>query len=39
MGENLFKIVHKLIHNQTLCRLLKYQDANPLDEEKEMVDG
>ncbi len=32
MGENLFKITNKLISNQKLCRLLKYQDPNPLDE-------
>lgn len=40
MGENLFKIANKLINNQTLCRLLKYQDPNPLDKEKhEDVEG
>ena len=33
MGENLFKIANKLVNNQKLCRLLKYQDPNPLDEE------
>ena len=33
MGENLFKIANKLINNQKLCRLLKYQDTNPLDTE------
>lgn len=32
MGENLFKIANKLVTNQRLCRLLKYQDPNPLDE-------
>ena len=37
MGENLFKIVYKLIENQTICKLLKYQDADPLS--KEPVDG
>lgn len=37
MGENLFKIVYKLIENQTICKLLKYQDADPLS--KESVDG
>lgn len=40
MGENLFKIINKLISNQKLCRLLKYQDPNPLDEdEHEDVNG
>lgn len=34
MGENLFKIANKLINNQKLCRLLKYQDRSPLDAEK-----
>lgn len=34
MGENLFKVANKIIHNQKICRLLKYQDTNPLDEEK-----
>ncbi len=33
MGENLFKIANKLVTNQKLCRLLKYQDPNPLNEE------
>lgn len=33
MGENLFKIANKLVNNQKLCRLLKYQDPNPLDKE------
>lgn len=32
MGENLFKITNRLINNPILCRLLKYQDPNPLDE-------
>lgn len=34
MGENLFRVASKLINNQKLCRLLKYQDPNPLDTEK-----
>lgn len=37
MGETLFKIVYKLINNQTICKLLKYQDSDPLA--KEDVDG
>lgn len=40
MGENLFKIANKLITNQKLCRLLKYQSPDPLDQEKYAdVDG
>lgn len=34
MGENLFKIANKLVNNQKLCRLLKYQDPDPLNEEE-----
>ena len=33
MGENLFRIANKLVNNQTLCRLLKYQDMDPLNPE------
>ena len=32
MGENSFKIANKLISNNTLCRLLKYQTRDPLKE-------
>ena len=40
MGENLFRVTEKLINNQTLCRLLKYQDPDALDETKhEKVNG
>ena len=40
MGENLFKIANKLVTDQTLCRLLKYQDPDPLNTEKyEDVNG
>ena len=39
LGENLFKVVNRLIDNQTICRLLKYQNSNPLDEDLEDVDG
>lgn len=41
MGENLFKIANRLITNQDLCRLLKYQDPDPLvkDEKHPDVDG
>lgn len=34
MGENLFKVANKIVNNQKLCRLLKYQDLDPLDTEK-----
>lgn len=41
MGENLFRILNKLVHNQKICRLLKYQDENPLEvtDEKPDIDG
>lgn len=40
MGENAFTIANKLMQNQTLCRLLKYQVRDPFDEQKyENVDG
>lgn len=39
MGENLFKIVNKLITNQRVCRLLKYQNADPFDESLPDIDG
>lgn len=34
MGTNTFKIAYKLIDNQRLCRLLKYQARDALDTEK-----
>lgn len=39
MGENLFKVATKLVNNQRLCRLLKYQNTNPFSEEYEDVEG
>lgn len=39
MGENLFRIVRKMTENQRLCRLLKYQKADPFDKELPDVDG
>lgn len=40
MGTNTFNIANKLMTNQRLCRLLKYQVRDPFDEEKyEPVDG
>ena len=34
MGDNTFKIANKLMSNQDLCRLLKYQVRDPLNKEK-----
>ncbi len=34
MGTNTFKIANKLMSNQRLCRLLKYQVRDPFDKEK-----
>lgn len=40
MGTNAFNIANKLMTNQKLCRLLKYQVRDPFDTEKyENVDG
>ena len=39
MGENLFRIMTKIAHNQTVSRLLKYQNTSPLDETLEDVNG
>ena len=40
MGTNAFNIANKLMQNQNLCRLLKYQVRDPFDEKKyEPVDG
>ena len=40
MGTNTFNIANKLMTNQRLCRLLKYQVRDPFDEDKyEPVDG
>lgn len=40
MGENAFNIANKLMQNQRLCRLLKYQVRDPFNEDKyERVDG
>lgn len=40
MGLNTFKIANKLMSNQRLCRLLKYQVRDPFNEEKyPKVDG
>ena len=34
MGTNTFKIANKLMNNQRICRLLKYQVRDPFDTEK-----
>ncbi len=39
MGDNIFKIVNKIMTNQKICRLLKYQVRNPFSSEYEDVDG
>ena len=40
MGDNTFKIANKIMNNQRICRLLKYQVRDPFDTEKyENVDG
>lgn len=39
MGMNAFKIANKLMQNQRLCRLLKYQVRDPFDEKYDDVDG
>lgn len=39
MGDNTFKILNKLVNNQRICRLLKYQVRDPFSEKYEDVDG
>ena len=40
MGTNAFNMANKLMQNQRICRLLKYQTRDPFDEDKyEDVDG
>ena len=39
MGDNTFKILNKLVSNQRVCRLLKYQVRDPFSEKYEDVDG
>ena len=34
MGDNTFTIANRLMSNQKICRLLKYQVRDPLDKEK-----
>lgn len=39
MGENTFNIANKLMQNQRLCRLLKYQVRDPFNKEYKDIDG
>jgi len=39
MGRNTFTIANKLVQNQRICRLLKYQVRDPFSPEYEDVDG
>ena len=39
MGDQLFNILNKLINNQRLCRLLKYQNTQPFSDNLEPVNG
>ena len=39
MGNNAFNIANKLMSNQRLCRLLKYQVRDPFEDKYENVDG
>lgn len=40
MGDNTFTIANRLMQNQNICRLLKYQVRDPFDKKKyEDVDG
>lgn len=39
MGDNTFQIANKLVNNQNICRLLKYQVRDPLSNNYPNVDG
>ena len=39
MGDNTFKILNKLVNNQKICRLLKYQVRDPFSEKYEDIEG
>lgn len=39
LGENTFTIANKLMQNQRICRLLKYQVRDPFSEKYPDVDG
>ena len=38
MGENTFLIANKIMQNQNICRLLKYQTKNPFDKNADQPD-
>ena len=35
MGDNTFKVLNKLVSNQRICRLLKYQARDPFSDKYE----
>ena len=39
MGDNTFKILNKLVNNQKICRLLKYQVRDPFSDKYEDIEG
>lgn len=39
MGNNLFRIVSRIMDNKKVCRLLKYQDGNPFAADRPNIDG
>lgn len=39
MGENTFTIINKILNDQTICRLVKYQVRDPLSEKYDDVDS
>jgi hypothetical protein len=39
MGTNTFKIANKIMQNQRICRLLKYNVRDPFNPERPNVDG
>lgn len=39
MGTNTFKIANKIMQNQKICRLLKYNVRDPFNPERPNVDG
>ena len=39
MGTNAFNMANKLVQNQKICRLLKYQVTDPFEDKYEDVDG
>ena len=39
MGDNAFKVANKIMLNQKLCRLLKYQVKDPFSDKYDDIDG